>query len=198
MNIAIIGATGTIGKAIVSNMENRHTLFKAGKNQGDYQVDITSTDSLNRFFNDIGKVDAIISVAGDLHLGSIEDMSVDDFNVGLQSKLLGQVKVALTGQKYLHEGGSITLTSGIVSEQPIAGGSNPATVNAAIDAFVRGAAVDLPKVRINSVSPNVVIESLPNYGPFFPGFEAVPTKRVALAYQRSAEGPMTGYTFKVW
>ncbi|MFX7840658.1 trypsin-like peptidase domain-containing protein, partial [Acinetobacter baumannii] len=38
-----------------------------------------------------------------------------DFNIGLQDKLLGQVRLALVGQHYLNDGGSITLTTGIVS-----------------------------------------------------------------------------------
>ncbi len=199
MKILVIGATGTIGKGIVKNMEERHTVIKVGNTNGDFQVDIKSSQSIKNLFNAIGKVDAIISVCGNLHFGPLVDMSSDDFNIGLQDKLLGQVNLALIGQHYLNDGGSITLSSGIVSEQPIVGGANATCVNAAIEGFVLGASIELKSnQRINAVSPSVVTESLETYGPFFPGYESVSVARVAKAYQRSVEGPLNGMTFKVY
>ncbi|GAB2946187.1 hypothetical protein GCM10011328_35400 [Hafnia psychrotolerans] len=92
----------------------------------------------------------------------------------------------MIGQKFLNDGGSITLTRGIIAEEPIWQGANATTVNAAVEGFVRGAAIELPRgIRINGVSPTVVEESLQSYGPFFPGFEAAPAARVAKAYRRS-------------
>lgn len=49
-------------------------------------------------------------------------MTDRDFDQGLQDKLLGQIRLALTGQHYLNDGGSITLISGIVADEPIAQG----------------------------------------------------------------------------
>ena len=199
MKILLIGATGTIGMGIVKNMEERHTVIKVGNTNGDFQVDIKSSQSIKNLFNAIGKVDAIISVCGNLHFGPLVDMSSDDFNIGLQDKLLGQVNLALIGQHYLNDGGSITLSSGIVSEQPIVGGANATCVNAAVEGFVLGASIELKSnQRINAVSPSVVTESLETYGPFFPGYESVSVARVAKAYQRSVEGPLNGMTFKVY
>lgn len=199
MKIIVIGATGTIGKEIVNNMEERHTVFKVGNTKGDFQVDIRSKESISKMFMDIGKVDAIISACGNLHFGPMVDMTSDEFNIGLQDKLLGQVNLALIGQHYLNDGGSITLSSGIVSTQPIAGGANATCVNAAIEGFVLGASIELKNSqRINAVCPTVVTESLDVYGPFFPGYESVPVSKVAKAYQRSVEGPLNGKVFNVW
>ena len=85
------------------------------------------------------------------------------------------MRLALAAQHHLNSGGSITLTSGIVSAQPIRDGVNATSVNAALEGFVRAAALELlPRgLRINVVSPNVLIESMAAYGPYFPGFEAV-------------------------
>jgi hypothetical protein len=47
------------------------------------------------------------------------------------------------------------------------------------------------------VSPTVLVESLPSYGAFFRGFEAVPAKRAALAYSKSVEGAQTGQVYEV-
>jgi len=125
-------------------------------------------------------------------------MTPEQFNLGLQDKLLGQVQLALLGQHYLNEGGSITLTSGIVGIEPIRNGANATAVNAAIEGFVAAAAIELARgVRINAVSPTILTESVGSYGPFFPGFETVPAVRAALAYQRSVEGGQTGRVYRV-
>lgn len=199
MKIAVIGATGTIGKAVVKELSARHEPISIGKTRGQYHVDITSSESIRALFTELGKVDAIVSTTGNLHFGPLAEMTAEQFRIGLHDKLLGQIDVALIGQHYLSDGGSITLTSGIVSDEPILGGVNATTVNAALEGFVRAAAVELPRsIRINVVNPSVVQESLEVYGPFFRGFEAVPASRVALAYSRSVEGPQTGRVYRVW
>ena len=199
MKVLVIGATGTIGNAIVNNMEERHNVVKVGNTKGDFQVDIRSSQSIQALFDVVGKVDAIISACGNLHFGPLVDMTSENFNIGLQDKLLGQVNLALIGQHYLNDGGSITLSSGIVSAQPIIGGANATCVNAAIEGFILGASIELKNnQRINAVCPSVVTESLETYGPFFPGYESVSVASVAKAYQRSVEGPLNGTLFKVW
>ena len=139
-----------------------------------------------------------MSAAGSLHFGPLADMTAEQFKIGLHDKLLGQVDLALIGQHYVNAGGSITLTSGILSDEPIRYGANAAAVNSAIDGFVRGAAVELQGIRINAVSPTVLQESLDSYGPYFQGFEAAPASRVALAFSRSVEGAQTGRVYRVW
>lgn len=125
-------------------------------------------------------------------------MRAEDFASGLNDKLLGQVRLSLIGQHYLNDGGSITLTSGIIGSEPIAQGVNATAVNAALEGFVRAAACELPRgLRINVVSPTVLRESVEKYGAFFPGFESVPAARAALAYRRSVYGVQTGRTFTV-
>ncbi|AVF36465.1 short chain dehydrogenase [Rahnella sikkimica] len=199
MKILVIGGTGTLGKAVVSVLGDNHSVITAGKTHGDFQVDITDESSVKALFARTGKLDAIISTTGSLHFGPLEEMTAEQFNTGLQDKLLGQVRIALIGKAFLNDGGSITLTSGIVADEPIRQGANATAVNAAVEGFVRAAAIELPRgIRINGVSPTVVEESLEGYGPFFPGFEAAPAARVAKAYVRSVEGAQTGRIYKVW
>ncbi len=199
MKIVVVGASGTLGKALVEHFGQENELVQVAKSRGEYRLDITDGNSIKALFERVGKVDAIVSVTGNLHFGALEEMTAQNFSLGLNDKLLGQVNLALIGQHYLNKGGSITLTSGIVSEEPIIGGCNATTVNAAIEGFVRAAAIELNNgMRINAVSPSVVTESLDVYGPFFPGYESVSAKRVAMAFQRSLEGPLSGQTFKVW
>ena len=125
-------------------------------------------------------------------------MSVEQFWVGLRDKLMGQINVVLGAQRYVNDGGSFTLTSGIVGDEPIREGANATTVNLALEGFVRGAAIELPRgLRINAVSPTVFVESMEGYGPFFRGFEPVPVAKAALAFSRSVEGRDTGKVYKV-
>jgi NAD(P)-dependent dehydrogenase (short-subunit alcohol dehydrogenase family) len=199
MKVVVVGGPGTIGRAVVEQLRPRHELISVGHTRGDMQVDITDQRSVEAVFRQIGQVDAIISVAGIAHFGSVTETSPEQFNLGLQNKLLGQVRLALVGQNYLNDGGSITLTSGILSHEPIRMGSNLSAVNAAIDSFVLAAAVELPRgLRINAVSPTMVTESEAAYGPFFPDFESVPAATVAKAFTRSVEGPQTGRVYRVW
>jgi NAD(P)-dependent dehydrogenase (short-subunit alcohol dehydrogenase family) len=199
MKVLVIGASGTIGKLVVKELAPQHEIIEASKNHGQYQVDITSEESIRQLFKMTGKVDAIVSVAGNVHFGLVKEMTADQFKIGLHDKLLGQVNLALIGQHSLNDGGSITLTSGAVSHDPIVYGANVSTVNAAIDGFVRGAAIELERgMRINSVSPNVLKESWEGYGPYFAGTDPVPGDKVALAYRKSVEGRQTGQSYRIW
>lgn len=199
MKILIIGGTGTIGTAVTKQFKPHHDVITVGKNSGDLQADITDDASVLALFEKVGHVDAIIATTGDLHFGAFAETTAEQFNLGLQSKLLGQVRLVLLGQHYLNDGGSITLSSGIVAEEPIRDGANATTVNAAIEGFVRAAAIELPRgIRINAVSPTMLKESEAVYGSFFPGFEAVPASRVVQAYRRSVEGAQTGKVYRVW
>lgn len=196
--ILLIGATGAVGQAVAKNLGARHQLVTAGRSSGDHRVDLTSDSSVAALLDKVGKVDAIISAAGNLHFGPLAEMTAEQFNVGLQDKLLGQVRLALQGQRYLNDGGSITLTAGVLSIEPIRAGANATAVNAALEAFAVAAAIELPRgIRINVISPTLLTESIGTYGAFFPGFETVSAERAALAYQRSVEGSQTGRVYRV-
>ncbi|HHZ8886480.1 TPA: short chain dehydrogenase [Klebsiella pneumoniae] len=198
MKIIVIGASGTIGRAVSEELSQRHEVIRVGRTRGDYQVDITSQESVEALFAQTGEVDAIVSTTGNLHFGPLSTMTDSQFNLGLQDKLLGQIRLALVGQHFLRDGGSITLVSGIVAQEPIAQGVNATTVNAGLEGFVRAAACELPRgIRIYLISPTVLSESLAAYGDFFPGFPSVPAAAVAQAYRRSIEGVQTGRIYPV-
>jgi hypothetical protein len=125
-------------------------------------------------------------------------MSAADFDVGLKDKLMGQVNLVLLGRKHVNEGGSFTLTGGVLDSDPIVAGSSASMVNGALNAFALAAAIELDRgQRINVVSPGVITEALGAYAPYFRGFEAVPAARAALAYVKSVEGKRTGHVFRV-
>ena len=198
MKIIVIGATGTVGKPIAAALQARHEVIKVGSKSGDHQVDIKDSGSIRKLFEKTGRFDALVSCVGKVHFGEFAKMTEAEYAVGLKDKLMGQVNLVLIGRDFVNDGGSFTLTSGVLSHDPIRLGAGASLVNGAIDAFVRAAAIELPRgLRINAISPGVLEESLPSYGPYFRGHDAVPGKRVANAYVKSVEGALTGQVFSV-
>jgi NAD(P)-dependent dehydrogenase (short-subunit alcohol dehydrogenase family) len=198
MKVLVIGASGVIGRAVVEQLSPRHQIIAVGRNSGQLHADIADAASLKKLFEQAGSVDAVVAAAGSVHLGPLGTMTSEQFKIGLHDKLLGQVQLALIAQQHLADRGSITLTSGILSRDPIVYGANAATVNGALDSFVRSAALEMPRgIRINCVSPSVVAESMPAYAPYFRGWDAVPASRVALAYSKSVEGAQTGQVYEI-
>jgi NAD(P)-dependent dehydrogenase (short-subunit alcohol dehydrogenase family) len=197
MNIIIIGGTGTIGKAVVNALEPRHSIVVVGHEHGDYQVDITDLKSIENMYNAVGSFDALIATTGSLHFGPLEQITQEQHLIGIHSKLMGQVNLVQAGLKKINSNGSFTLTSGILSDDPIRYGASASMINAAINGFVIGAAIEMPRgIRINVVSPTIVTESLEAYGPYFRGYEPVAADKVALAYCKSVEGLQTGRVYR--
>lgn len=203
LRILLVGASGTIGRAVAAELGARHDIVTAGRNSGDVQMNIDDPASVVAGLRKAGSIDAVACASGSVNfrpLGVIEPASVMDsvYGLGLASKLMGQVNLALAARETLRDGGSITLVSGVLTHDPIIAGSSASMVNAAIEAFARAAAIELPRgLRINVVSPTVLTESMAAYGAFFRGFEPVPAVRVALAYSRSIEGAQTGQVYSV-
>lgn len=198
MKIIVVGGTGTIGKAVVKELSSRHEIIIAGHSQGDINLDITDVASIEKMYQSVGKFDALISTVGRVKFGELADLSHDDYFVGLKDKLMGQVNLVLIGCRHINDHGSFTLTSGILSQDPIRGGSSASMVNAALNGFVVGAAIEMTRgIRINVVSPTVVTESMPIYGDYFHGYEPVAVQKVALAFSKSAEGLQTGQVYPV-
>lgn len=198
MKIIIVGGTGTIGKAVVKELAQRHEVIVAGHSSGDVQVNALDRKSIENMYKSIGKFDAVISTIGKLEIAALTDMTQEKYFVGLSDKLMGQVNLVLAGIPFINDNGSFTLTSGILSHDPVRLGSSASMVNGALDSFVKAAAIEMPRgIRINVVSPTVLTEAMDTYAPYFRGFEPVPGARVAQAYSKSVEGAQTGQVYRV-
>jgi NAD(P)-dependent dehydrogenase (short-subunit alcohol dehydrogenase family) len=198
MKVLIVGASGTIGRAVAEDLGQRHEIVAAGRTSGDVRIDITDAASIAAAFKKVGRVDAVVSTAGHVKFAPFADMSAEDYEIGNRDKLMGQVNLVLIGRGSVADGGSFTLTTGVLDSDPIRGGSSASLVNGAVNAFVMAAAIEMPRgLRINAVSPGLIQESAEALAPFFRGFETVPAARAALAYSRSVEGSQTGRVYRV-
>lgn len=198
MKILLIGANGTIGSAIDKELSPRHEIVRIGRRSGELQVDISDSTSIRALFEKTGRFDALVCAAGNVTFAPLADMTEDSFALGLKDKLMGQVNLLLIGREFANDGASFTFTTGVLGHDPIKSGASAALVNGALDSFVRAAAIELPRgMRVNSVSPTVLLEAMGKYAPYFRGFKPVPAVDVALAYAKSVEGLQTGQTFHV-
>ncbi|MGY2288968.1 short chain dehydrogenase [Pseudomonas sp. SDO528_S397] len=198
MKILLIGASGTVGSAIKAELSQRHEVISIGRTSGDFHVDIRDSASIRKLFEQTGRFDALVCAAGSVNFLPLADMSASDFDLGLQDKLMGQVNLLLIGREFANDGASFTFTSGILNRDPIRTGASAALVNGALDGFIKAAAIELPRgLRINSVSPTVLVEAMGSYAPYFRGFKPAPGAEVALAYAKSVEGLQTGQTYIV-
>lgn len=199
MRIIIVGGTGTIGSAIQKELCQRHHVIVVGHSKGDLQCDMSSENSIEKMYQQAGECDGVVIASGKVHFEDFLNMSTADYHMGLNHKLMGQVNLVRIGLKYIKDNGSFTLTSGILSEDPIKRGTSASMVNGALEAFVRASAIEMPRgIRINCVSPTILLESLESLAPFFRGFFPVKAEKVALSYSKSVEGLQTGQIYKVW
>src|SRR6202453_4614652 len=162
MKIVIIGDTGTIGKAGAAALRGKHEVIAVSRSAGDYRADITDKSLLEKAFAGIGKVDAIVSVAGGAVFKPLAALTDADFEKCLHDKLMGQVNVVRVGSQYVRPGGSITITSGVLAGEPMPGAAAISMVNAGLEGFGRAAALELgnEQIRVNVVSPPWVTETL--------------------------------------
>ncbi len=198
MKILVIGANGSVGRPAVEALKDRHEIITVGRSNGDILADMEDLGSIRAMYESIGKVDAVITAIGHGHFGNVAEMTGEQWMKGINHKALPQVNAVLEGISYMSDNGSFTMTSGVLNRDPIAGGACAAAANGAIDSFVLGAAVDMPRgIRINSVSPGVLQNSMDRYDGLFPGQAPVSSERVGLAYVKCVEGVVNGQTVKI-
>jgi len=192
MKIVVIGATGTIGAPVVEALAARHEVIRASRH-GRPAIDIDDPASIAAFYRElgVGSVDAVVCAAGAGRFRPLEELTDEDFAFSFASKLMGQINVVRRGIPHLRDNGSFTLTSGVLAQKPAPGSGAIAPVNAAVEAFARAAALELPRgLRINVVSPPWVRETLQKLGRDPAG--GLPAADVARAYVAAVEGRQNG------
>lgn len=192
MKILLIGSTGTIGSAVSKLLSERgHIVIGASHSTGDYRVDLSNKATIAALFKQVGQIDAIVSTAGLAQFGSLTTLTDADFALGLNNKLMGQINLVREGLDYLNDGGSITLTSGVLAHSPMPGSVAISPVNAAVEGFIRAAALEMPRgLRINAASPVFVTETATAMG--MDTSHTLSAVTTAKTYLASVEGNMKG------
>ncbi len=199
MKILIIGGNGTIGKTVTSKLQLDHEIITAGRQTGDITVDIADSNSIQSMLENLPLLDAIVCIAGEAKWAPFSELTEEDYYLGLKSKLMGQVNLVRLGQAYLSPGGSFTLTTGILADDPVIMTASAAMVNGGLHSFVKASALELENSqRINVVSAGLVEDAVEKYRDYFPGHNAVPMERVVNGYLRSIFGKGNGEIIRVY
>lgn len=184
MKTLIIGANGALGKVITPALYLNHEVITVGRTSGDIILDIAKPESVETLFEQVGRVDAVICMAGDSESDTLFAMDTAKFNVGIEQKLFSQINLVLMGTKYINDNGSFTLISGKMGEKPVKGASGKAVANGALNTFVLAAALEMPRgIRINAVSPSKISN--------------IPSEDLIDAYLKSIEGSVSGQIIRI-
>ena len=196
MKFLVVGSTGLIGSYVAKTLSKHGTVIGVSRTT-QISVDVKDPASIKAMYEKVGKVDAVASCIGKVAFKPVAELTYEDYLMGLKDKALGQVELVRAGIEFLNDAGSFTLMTGVLARDPIPSGSVAALANGAIESFTLAAAIDLPRgIRINTVSPNVLVEAT-SYHASFPGFHQVTAQSVADAYVKSILGKQTGQIYKL-
>jgi NAD(P)-dependent dehydrogenase (short-subunit alcohol dehydrogenase family) len=191
MRILVVGATGTIGRAVVAALSADNEIVPVSRQSTAITVDLAEPASIREMYRLTGKVDAVVCAAGQAKFAPLAQLNDADFRFCLDNKLMGQVNLVRFGFEHVADRGSFTITTGILARSPTPGSAAISLVNAGVEGFVRAAALEAPRgIRVNAVSPPWVSETLqalkmdPSQG--------LPAAVVARSYLRSVTGADTG------
>lgn len=191
MKALVVGSNGTIGKAVVELLKEKGIEVIEASRSTNPALDITNSSSIERFFANLGEVDAIISAAGDAAFSFLNKVTDDDIQLSVNSKLLGQVNLVRKGLNNLRPGGVFVITGGILAYSPIPQTSLISMVNSGLEGFARATALELTEGRrIVVVHPAWVAETAAKIG-----MDPAPwpdAKRTATAYLEAIEGSNNG------
>ena len=191
MKILLIGASGTIGKAVAKRLSEHHVI-SANYSKGDINVDLNDPLSIKNMFDTVGEIDAIISTAGVANFAPLDALTDHDYSLALSNKLMGQVNLVRFGQNSLSKNGSITITSGVLSRQPMQGSAVISMANGALESYIKAAALELGTLRVNVVAPAFVKETMAMMGMNTTG--GISAEETANAYIAALTGDMHGET----
>ncbi len=199
MKILIIGGNGTIGKVVTNYFSDKNEVIIGGRTNGNVSVDIADSNSIKKMFEQTGKLDAIICIAGEAKWADFNELTEEDYYIGLKSKLMGQVNLVRIGQNNLNPNGSITLSTGILADDPVVKTTSAAMVNGALHSFVQAVALEIKNgIRVNVVSLGMVQDAYEKYKDYFPGHNAISMKKAINGYVRSVMGKRNGEIIRIY
>ena len=199
MKILIVGGNGTIGKKVSSFLSKENEIITAGRNSGDIRIDLSDSNSIKNLFIKNNNFNAVISIAGEAVWAPFDDLTEEDYYKGIKNKMMGQVNLVKIGRKYINHGGSFTLTTGILADNPVKMTTSAALVNGGIHSFVKAASLEMENnIRVNVISPGLVEDSAEKYKDYFPGYEIVKMKDLAELYAKVIQGEQNGEVIRIY
>ncbi len=120
-------------------------------------LDVTREEEVRDFFAELGTYDHLVTTAATGAVGPFREIESAAVRSVFESKFWGQYYAARYGSGGIQPGGSITMFAGVASHKPLPGLVAYAAVNGAIEGLCRTLAVELAPLRVNVISPGIVM-----------------------------------------
>lgn len=150
----VLGGTSGIGAELTQQLTSENAIVHvASRKTG---LDISDEQSVYHYFETIGAFDHLIVTAGSYApAGKVVDVDISQAKYAFDTKFWGAISAAKHGARYIKKGGSITLTSGMLSRKVVANTYVKAAINAAMEATTKVLAKELAPIRVNAISPGL-------------------------------------------
>ncbi len=117
-------------------------------------VDVTDDESVAALFSDGRTWDHVIVTASEVKVAPVRELPLQTARAAFDSKYWGFYRLARAAR--IAATGSLEVVAGFLATRPVAGRALMGSINAALEALVRGLALELRPVRVNAVSPAIV------------------------------------------
>ncbi|WP_213153039.1 SDR family oxidoreductase [Pseudomonas carnis] len=164
--IIVIGGSSGIGAAVAQAALARgaHVIVAGrrlapGSDSGlrSEPVDVTDSASLKQLFETVGRFDHLVYTSGpSVRAKPLIETDLDEAQNNFDVKLWGALRAIQHALPFLHEQGSITLTSGQLGRKLATGQFIKTGINAATEALGKQLAKELAPRRVNVISPGVI------------------------------------------
>lgn len=172
--VVIIGGSSGMGFQIANEMHklsyevliasrSKEKLEKAREAIGKIEtrvLDARNEKEIIHFFSQVGPFDHLVTSAADFYLGPFLTGKTEDAKGYFESKFWGQYCAAKHGAPHIRKGGSILLFSGSANQKPMPHFAAGCAINAAIESLARCLALELAPIRVNAISPGVIVTPL--------------------------------------
>lgn len=124
-----------------------------------FTVDVKDEASVAAFFEQVGAFDHLVFTAGDWASfggGPVAKLDVAGAASAFAVRFWGAVTAVKHAAKQIREGGSITLTDGMIAHRPRKGAAISTAMAGAVEHLTQALAVELSPIRVNAVCPGLI------------------------------------------
>ena len=159
MGLATAEIAREMGASLTLGGNDRRRLEEAARAIPDARlvdVDISSRQSVEAAFVGLPVIDHLVITAGSRINGKLADTDPDRLLDAVRERTFGSVYAVHAALPLLSPAASIVLMSGVLTQRPLAPGNAVFAASVgAVEALVRGLALELQPVRVNAVAPGV-------------------------------------------
>jgi NAD(P)-dependent dehydrogenase (short-subunit alcohol dehydrogenase family) len=119
-----------------------------------FSVDITREDEIRDVLAQVGSFDhLVITVKSPIITAPFLESQAEDVRHAFETKFWGQYNFAKLAAKHINKNGSITFSSGTLSNRPYEGYSTMSVIAGAVESLCKALAIELSPIRVNAVAP---------------------------------------------